>query len=83
MDEQTRPLTDVVPTSMFSKVAVTIFIAGQSGKISGHTNESVVYPLNRAIVRAMMDEASLKVVEADKVFKNAQKKVELRITTTQ
>ena len=40
-------------------------------KISGHTNESIVYPLNRAIVREMLHEALLKGVEADKVFKKA------------
>ena len=54
-----------------SLITETIFIASQRGKISDHTNESIVYPLNRAIVREMLDEALLKGVEADKVFKKA------------
>ena len=43
-----------------SVIAKGIFISGQRTKISGHTNESVVYSLNRAIVRAMLNETSFK-----------------------
>ena len=47
-----------------SVIAEDIFISGQRTQISGQTNECVVYPLNRAIVRAMLDETSLNGVEA-------------------
>ena len=70
---------DVVLVSMYvlesgcSVIAEGIFISGQRTKISCHTDESVVYPLNRAIVRAMLDETSLNGVEANRVFKSAPK----------
>ena len=54
-----------------SLISEAIFIASQREKISGHTNESIVYPLNRAIVKEMVDEALVEGV--DKVFKKLHK----------
>ena len=56
-----------------SVISEDIFISGQRTQISVHTNESVIYPLNRAIVRAMLDETSLNGVETNRVFKSASK----------
>ena len=56
-----------------SLISETIFVAGERETISGRTIESVIYPWNRAIIRAIMDEASLNGIQVDKVFKSAPK----------
>ena len=56
-----------------SVIAEGISISGQRTQISGHTNESVVHPLNASIVKAKLDEMSLNDVEANIVFKSATK----------
>ena len=59
--------------SGYSVIAEDIFISDQRTKISGHTNENVVNPLNLAIVKAMLDETSLNGVEAIRIVKSVPK----------